>query len=81
MLGRVLGLAGAAVMCASIAGAQIDPAGHWEGRFTADGGRELTLTLDLAKDAKSMWIASMGVPAENTTGLVVTDIAVNGASV
>lgn len=81
MLGRIFGLAGAVVMCASIAGAQTGPAGHWEGRFTADNGRELTLTLDLAKNAKSQWIASMGVPSMNATGLVVTDIAVNGASV
>lgn len=75
-----LGLAGAAVMCASIAGAQADLAGHWEGRCTANG-RDLTLTLDLAKNAKSVWVASMGVPSENATGLVVTDVAVNGASV
>ncbi len=81
MLGRSLGLAGAVVMCASIAGAQTDPAGHWEGRVTADNGRELTLTLDLAKNANSQWIASMGVPSENATGLVVTDVAVNDASV
>ncbi len=80
MFGRIFGLASAAVMCASFAGAQIGPAGHWEGRCTVDG-RELTLTLDLAKDAKSLWVASMGAPSENVTGLVVTDIAVNGASV
>ncbi len=80
MSGRIFGLASAAVMCASIAGAQIGPAGHWEGRCTVDG-RELTLTLDLAKNAKSLWVASMGAPSENVTGLVVTDIAVNGASV
>jgi hypothetical protein len=80
MLGRLLGPATAALMCVSIAGAQIGPAGHWEGRCTVDG-RELTLTLDLTNDAKSLWVASMGVPSENATGLVVTDIAVDGASV
>ncbi len=80
MLKRIFGLAAAAVMCASIAGAQDGPAGHWEGRCTVNG-RDLALTLDLAKDAKSAWVASMGVPSENATGLVVTDVAVNGASV
>lgn len=80
MLGKILGLAGAVVMCASIAGAQIDPSGHWEGRCDVDG-RELTLTLDLAKNAKSLWVASMGVPPDNAAGLVVSDVAVNGESV
>ena len=80
MFGRIFGLVGVVVMCASIAGAQADPAGHWEGRCTVDG-RDLTLTLDLAKNAKSLWVASMGVPSENAKGLVVTEVAVNGASV
>jgi hypothetical protein len=72
--------AGAAVICATNAGAQVGPAGHWEGSFTADG-RTLTVTLDLAKNAKSSWVASMGAPSENATGLVVTDVAVSDASV
>src|SRR5512137_1057718 len=80
MLDRMSVFAVAAMFCASNAGAQIGPAGHWEGRFTSDG-RDLTLTLDLAKNAKSSWVASMGVPSENATGLVVTDVAVSGASV
>ncbi len=56
------------------------PAGHWVGIFKADG-REIGLALDLARNAKSEWIGSMGVPAENMTGLVVMDVAVNGNSV
>jgi hypothetical protein len=80
MFGKIFSLAGLVVMCASITGAQTDPAGHWEGRCTVDG-RDLTLTLDLAKNAKSLWVASMGVPSENAKGLVVTEVAVNGASV
>jgi hypothetical protein len=64
---------------ASLLGAQSTPAGHWEATFNADG-REIGLSLDLAqKDAG--WIASMGMPAENVTGLVVKDLAVNGKSV
>ena len=39
------------------------------------------MVLDLAKNAKLGWIASMDVPAENATGLVITDVAVSGNSV
>lgn len=77
---RMFGLVGVVVMCASIASGQADPAGHWEGRCTVDG-RDLTLSLDLAKNEKSLWVASMGVPSENATGLVVTDVDIDGSSV
>ncbi len=80
MLGKIPGLVIAAMVCASLVGAQADPACHWEGQCTVDG-RDLTLTLDLARNPKSAWIASMGVPSEKATGLVVQDVAVNGASV
>ena len=57
------------------------PAGRWEGDITGDGPLRMRVTLDLAKNAKSEWIASMGLPSENKTGLVVKDVAVNGNSV
>ncbi len=58
------------------------PAGHWETDLAGDGPqRTRAMTLDLAKNAKSEWIASMGLPSENRTGLVVKDVAVNGKSV
>jgi hypothetical protein len=57
------------------------PEGHWEADITGDGGRRIRVSLDLAKNAKSEWIASMGVPAANRTGMVVKDVAVNGKSV
>ena len=57
------------------------PAGHWEADITGDGPQRIQVTLDVAKNAKSEWIASMGLPAENKTGLVVKDLAVNGKSV
>ena len=57
------------------------PAGHWEADIVGDGPRTNRVTLDLAKNAKSEWIASMGMPSENMTGMVVTDVAVNGKSV
>ncbi len=71
---------GAVVVAASVASAQASPAGHWEGTCTVDN-HPLVLSLDLAKNAASQWVASMGVPAENATGLVVTDVVVNGNSV
>ncbi len=75
----VFGLAALAV-CASPAPAQTGPAGHWAATFNPDG-RDITLSLDLARNDKSEWIASMGVPSENATGLVVGDVAVSGSSV
>ena len=47
--------------------AQTSPAGHWEG-VASMGPQQTRLSLDLAKNAKSEWEASMGVPAENMTG-------------
>src|SRR5664279_4467958 len=57
------------------------PDGHWEADITGDGPQRMRVSLDLAKNAKSEWIASMGLPSENKTGLVVRDVAVNGKSV
>jgi predicted ester cyclase len=57
------------------------PDGHWEADITGDGPQRIRVTLDLAKNAKSEWIASMGVPSANKTGMVVKDVAVNGKSV
>jgi hypothetical protein len=69
---------GAALWFASVLSAQTSPAGHWEGVLKAEG-REITLSLDLDRNAKSEWIGSMG--AQNATGLVVKDLVVNGNSV
>jgi hypothetical protein len=77
---RLLRGAGAAVLFAALSCAQTGPGGHWEGAFAA-GNREIGLTLDLARNDKAEWIASMGMPAQNATGLVVKDLAVNGNSV
>jgi hypothetical protein len=68
------------IFLASVVEAQTGPAGHWEATFKAND-REIGLGLDLARNAKPEWIASMSVPAENVTGLVVMDVTVNGNSV
>jgi hypothetical protein len=57
------------------------PAGHWEADVTGVGPQRTRISLDLAKNAKLEWIASMGLPSDNKTGLVVKDVAVNGKSV
>ncbi len=80
MPARLLRGVGAVALFASLVCAQKGPAGHWEGAFTANN-REIGLALDLAQNAKSEWIASMGVPSENATGLVVKDVVVSGDSV
>ncbi len=72
--------AGVALLFASLACAQTEHNGHWEGVFTADNNREIGVTLDLAQNAKSEWIASMGMPSKNLTGLVVVGVLVNGNS-
>lgn len=80
MLTRFLLGVGAVLVFASLVCGQTSPAGHWEGTCTVDN-QEIRLALDLAQNAKSEWIASMGVPAQNATGLVVMDVAVSGNSV
>jgi hypothetical protein len=72
--------AAVAMVVASLVWAQASPDGHWEGTFKVDN-REVGLSLDLAKNAKAEWTASMGVPSENAIGLVVKDLAVSGKSV
>jgi hypothetical protein len=68
------------VLFASLVCAQAGPDGHWEGSFNVNS-REVGLSLDLAKNGGSEWIASMSVPSQDMTGLVVRDVAVNGKCV
>jgi len=78
---RIRSLWVAALLLASFLSAQAGLAGHWEAELTGDGSRRIQVSLDLDKNSKSEWIASMGLPAENKTGLVVKDVTVNGTSV
>jgi hypothetical protein len=77
---RSLHSAGAALLFAALACAQTGPAGHWEGVLAADNNQEIGVTLDLAKNAKSEWIASMGIPSMKLMGMVVMDVVVDGNS-
>ena len=81
MFPRTIAVVGAALLWfASAACAQTGPAGHWEGVLKTESS-SIGLSLDLAQNAKSEWIASMGIPAQKATGLVVKDLVVNGNSV
>ena len=71
----------AAALFVSLACAQAAPEGHWEADLKGDDQQLTRVTLDLAKNAKSQWVASMGLPSDHKTGLVVKDIVVNGQSV
>lgn len=61
----------------SAAVAQIDASGHWEGSIEVPKGPS-KITLDLARNEKANWIASLGVPERNATGLIVSDISLKG---
>jgi hypothetical protein len=77
---RYLLACGCFALMATIAVAQTDFSGHWEGTVDAPNG-PTRLALDLAKNAKGVWVASLGVPERKITGLRVTDISVAGTEV
>ena len=76
---KLLCAAGAVLLFAAPARAQTNLAGHWEGSFTVRD-QQVAISLDLARNEKSEWVASMGVPREHVTGLVVKDVTVSGYS-
>jgi hypothetical protein len=67
-------------LLAATAVAQTDFAGHWEGTIDTPSG-PTRLALDLAKNEKGVWVASLGVPEQKVTGLRATDISVVGSEV
>jgi hypothetical protein len=77
---RYLLACGSLAFMAAVAPAQTDFAGRWEGMIDAPNG-PTRLALDLAKNAKGAWVASLGVPEQKITGLRVTDISVVGSEV
>jgi hypothetical protein len=77
---RYLLACGCFALMATMAAAQTDFSGHWEGTIDAPNG-PTRLALDLAKNAKGAWMASLGVPERKIAGLRVTDISVVGSEV
>ncbi len=80
MLARSLCSACTALLFAALIFAQESPEGHWEAALALDN-RDIGVSLDLERNPKSGWIASMGIPSEGMTGLVVMDIGISGKSV
>jgi len=70
----------ACALMAAAAAAQTDFAGHWEGAVDVSAG-PTRLALDLAKNEKGVWVASLGVPERGVTGLRATDISVMGSEI
>jgi hypothetical protein len=78
----------AVLLFAALVCAQESPDGRWEGSITENNGK-IGITLDLAKNAESEWVASIGFAAENGMGApsakligrVFQNFIVNGASV
>ena len=68
------------VFGAAVAFAQADPSGHWEGMLDMPNNPQI-LALDLAKNDKGAWTASLGVPEKKFTGLRVSDLIVEGNQV
>jgi hypothetical protein len=64
----------AALVCAAIAGAQVDPSGHWEGTVEVPSGPN-GLALDLTKTNQGVWIGSLTV-LPRASGLRVTEIRI-----
>ena len=77
---RYLLACGSVALAASIAVAQTDPSGHWEGAVDTPNG-SVRLALDLAKNEKGVWVASLGVPEQKLTGLRVSGVSVEGGKV
>ncbi|HEY3841069.1 MAG TPA: hypothetical protein VGL72_31075 [Bryobacteraceae bacterium] len=66
-----------AAICAPAVFAADDPSGHWEATIKVPKGPS-KLTLDMARDDKGFWTASLGVPENHATGLVVNNIKMEG---
>jgi hypothetical protein len=77
---RCLLACGSFALAAAIAVAQTDPSGHWEGTLDVPNG-PTRLALDLARNEKGVWIASLGVPEQKITGLRVSGVTVEGNKV
>jgi hypothetical protein len=80
-LSKIYPFCAAALLLALLPSTQAGLAGHWEAEVKGDGSQRIRVSLDLDKNPKSVWIASMGLPADHQVGLVVQDVTVNGNSV
>jgi hypothetical protein len=74
---RYLRACGCLALAVTSAAAQADFSGHWEGTVDVSNG-PTRLALDIAKNAKGVWVASLSVPDQKAAGIRVTDISIAG---
>jgi len=69
-------------LCLSPAPAQEPPSasGHWQGSILVKN-REILIEVDLAQNLKGEWVGTIDIPAQNTKGLPLSDVAVKETSV
>ena len=58
----------------------VDPSGHWEGTINAPS-MEVTIEIDLAKNAKGELAGTFGQAMENIKGLPLTTVTVEGRAI
>ncbi len=65
------------------AGVTVDPSGHWEGTVQASGAEvmEVSIEVDLAKNAKGELIGALNTPSLNLKGLPLSNFALDGNSI
>ena len=73
-----LTLIAAFVLCAGVATAG-SPEGHWEGAIEIPN-MTLEITVDLA-EGDDGWTGTIDIPAQNATGMALTNVTVEGDSV
>jgi hypothetical protein len=72
----------ATLICAILpaAFAQTGPAGHWEGTLQVPN-REIQIVVDLAQDAKGLWIGAFSQGNQNAPSVPLADIKVDDKNV
>lgn len=72
----------APLICAMLpaAFAQTGPAGHWEGTLQVPN-REIQIVVDLAQDAKGVWIGTFSQVTQNAPSVPLADIKVDDKNV
>src|SRR5260370_34147238 len=72
----------APLICAMLpaAFAQTGPAGHWEGTLQVPN-REIQIVVDLAQDAKGLWIGTFSQGTQNAPSVPLGDIKVDDKNV
>ena len=76
ILSLLIGAAGFAVP----ATAEVDPAGHWEGRIDIPGS-PLDFDVDISRAEDGAWSGDISIPVQNARNLPLTGIKLNDREV